>query len=56
VECNYEIYDKELMSIVRAFEELRAKSEGAANPIQVLSDHKNLEYFMTNKILSRRLV
>jgi transposase InsO family protein len=23
-------------------------------PIQVLSDHKNLEYFMTNKLLSRR--
>ena len=24
------------------------------NPIQVLSDHKNLEYFMTSKLLNRR--
>jgi hypothetical protein len=50
------MYDKELMSIVRAFEELVAKSEEAANPIQVLLDHKTLEYFMMNKILHRRLV
>jgi len=42
-ECNYEIYDKELMAIVRAFEEWRPELEGAAHPVQVLSDHKNLE-------------
>ena len=53
-EVNYEIYDKELMAIVRAFEEWRAELEGAAFPIQVISDHKNLEYFMTTKQLSRR--
>jgi hypothetical protein len=29
VECNYEIYDKELMGIVRAFEEWRPELEGA---------------------------
>jgi hypothetical protein len=56
MECSYEMYHKELMSIVRAFEELGANSDGAANPTQVLLDHKNLEYFMTNKILHRRLV
>ena len=53
-EINYETYDKELMAIVRAFEEWRAELEGAAFPIQVISDHKNLEYFMTTKQLSRR--
>ena len=53
-ECNYEIYDKELMAIIRCFEEWRAELQSAANPIQVLSDHKNLEYFMTNKLLNRR--
>lgn len=42
-ECNYEIYDKELMAIVRAFKEWRPHLEGTKNPIQVLSDHKNLE-------------
>jgi len=54
VECNYEIYDKELMAIVRTFEEWRAHLECSRHPIQVLSDHKNLEYFMSTKLLNRR--
>jgi hypothetical protein len=53
-ECNYEIYDKELMTIVRGFEEWRPELEGASHPIKVLSDHKNLEYFMSTKLLNRR--
>ena len=32
-ECNYEIYDKELLAIVKAFEEWRPELEGAAFPI-----------------------
>src|SRR6202162_5509434 len=50
-ECNYEIYDKELLAIIRTFEEWRPELEGAAHPIAVISDHKNLEYFMTTKQL-----
>jgi hypothetical protein len=53
-ECNYEIYDKELMGIVRAFEEWRPELEGVHHPIQVLSNHKNLEYFMSTKLLNCR--
>lgn len=53
-ECNYEIYDKELGAIVKAFELWRAELQGSKFPTQVLSDHKNLEYFMTTKNLSRR--
>jgi transposase InsO family protein len=53
-ECNYEIYDKELMAIVRAFEEWRPELQSVENPIQVLTDHKNLEYFTTTKLLNRR--
>ena len=53
-ECNYEIYDKELMAIVRAFEEWRPELEGSALPIEVISDHKALEYFASSKELSRR--
>ena len=55
-ECNYEIYDKELLAIIRCFEDWRPELEGAAFPITVLSDHRNLEYFMTTKQLSRRQV
>ena len=54
VECNYEIYDKELMTIIRCFEEWRAELESSPHPIRVLSDHKNLEYFMSTKLLSCR--
>ena len=55
-ECNYEIYNKELMAIIRCFEEWRPELESSLHPIKVLSDHKNLEYFMTTKLLSHRQV
>ena len=53
-ECNYEIYDKELLAIVRCFEEWRPELEGAPSPVKVITDHRNLEYFMTTKLLNRR--
>ena len=53
-ECNYEIYDKELMAIVRCFEEWRSELASTPHPILVLSDHRNLEYFMSTKLLNRR--
>lgn len=55
-ECNYEIYDKELLAIVRCFEGWRSELQGAHFPIHVLTDHRNLEYFMTTKQLTRRQV
>jgi hypothetical protein len=54
VECNYEIYNKELMAIFRAFEEWRPELQSVINPIRVLSDHNNLQYFMTTKLLNQR--
>src|SRR5258706_9882013 len=51
-ECNYEIYDKELMAIIHCFEEWHAELESTPHPIQVLSDHCNLEYFMSTKLLN----
>jgi hypothetical protein len=52
-ECNYEIYNKELMAIVHAFEEWRPELQSVINPIYVLSDYKNLEYFTTMKLLNQ---
>ena len=51
---DHEIYDKELMAIVKAFEEWRPHLESAKGIIEVLSDHKNLEYVTTTKLLNRR--
>jgi len=53
-ECNYDIYDKELMAIIKALKEWRPECEGAAYPLKLLTDHKNLEYFMTKKLLNQR--
>ena len=42
-ECNYEIYNKELMVIICAFKDWRSELEGSTYPIDVITDHKNLE-------------
>ncbi|KAG0153387.1 hypothetical protein PDIDSM_5240 [Penicillium digitatum] len=52
-ECNYEIYDKELLAIIRCFEEWRPELEGTPSPVKI-TDHRNLEYFTTTKLLNRR--
>ena len=44
-ELNYPIYNKELLAVMAAFKQWRVYLEGAAHPIQVFTDHKNLEYF-----------
>ena len=54
VELNYNIYDKELLAIFKAFKIWRHYLEGLAYPINVVMDHKNLEYFSTTKVLTRR--
>ena len=53
-EINYEIHDKELLAIVNSFQEWRHFLEGAQRPVTVYTDHKNLEYFMSAKVLNRR--
>jgi len=53
-EINYEIHDKELLAIVDSFKHWRRYLEGAAHQVQVFSDHQNLEYFTTTKVLNRR--
>ena len=54
VEINYEIQDKELLAVVDAFKHWRRYCEGATHQVQVFSDHQNLEYFTTNKVLNQR--
>ena len=48
-ECNYNIYNKELMTIICTFEKWRSELESAAEQIQVITDHKNLKYFIIIK-------
>ncbi|KAI0992647.1 hypothetical protein K3495_g15538 [Podosphaera aphanis] len=55
-ECNYDTHDKELLSIVRSLEEWRGELIGLHEPFIILTDHKNLEFFMTARKLSERQV
>jgi len=52
--CNYDIDDKKLMVNIMAPEECRPKCTGAAYPLQLLTDHENLEYDMTKKLMNRQ--
>jgi len=53
-ELNYNVHDKELLAIFEAFKIWRHYLEGSASPIDIVMDHKNLEYFSTTKVLTRR--
>jgi len=52
MEWNYEIHDKEMLAIICALEEWRHFLEGATHPVEIWTDHKNLEYFMMAKKLN----
>ena len=53
-ERNYEIHDKELAAIIRALEAWRHYLEGQGIPVEIWTDHKNLEYFMKAQNITRR--
>jgi hypothetical protein len=51
---NYDVHDKELLAIFNAFCIWQHYLEGTPKPVDVLTNHKNLEYFATTKLLTRR--
>jgi RNase H-like domain found in reverse transcriptase len=53
-ERNYEIYDRELLAIIRLLETWQYYLLGSEHPTTILSDHKNLTYFRTTQKLNRR--
>ncbi len=50
-ECNYEIYDKEMLIIIQCLKEWDAELRSVSS-FQICTDHKNLKYFMTVKKLT----
>jgi hypothetical protein len=44
-EQRYQIYDRELLILIRALVEWRVYLEGAPHPVTVFMDHDNLRYF-----------
>jgi hypothetical protein len=54
VERNYEIHDTKMLAIIRGLEEWRHYLEGARHPVEIWTDHKNLEYFRVAQKLNCR--
>jgi len=53
-ECNYHIYDKKLLVIIRCFEHWRLELETIELSIQMFTNHQALKTFMKNKQLIKR--
>ena len=53
-ERNYEIYDREMLGCIRALEDWRHFLEGLSDPFEVVTDHKNIEWWTTARDLNRR--
>src|SRR5271170_7781618 len=53
-ERNYDVHDKELLAIIRCFEEWRHFLLGANERVDVYTDHQNLTYFRQPQNLTRR--
>ena len=56
MERNYQVYDRELMAIIRSLREWRCYIYGSNFTMIVWTDHHNLKYFMHPQKLTRRQV
>lgn len=54
VQRNYEIHDRELLAIIRALESWRHYLEGLPQQFEIITNHKNLEYWTKSQNLTRR--
>ena len=46
-QCNYEIYDCEMLAIVEALKDWRPFLEGLPTPFDIITDHANLQFWRT---------
>jgi hypothetical protein len=53
VERNYDVHNKEMLGVIRVLEAWHHHLEGASHRVEIWTDHRNLEYFMNDKKLSR---
>jgi len=54
MERNYEIHDKEILAVIQCLETWRHFLEEVRTKFEIWTDHKILEYFMTNQKLNRQ--
>ena len=54
-ECNYQIYNKELLAVIQYLEAWDAKLQ-SVEKFKIIIDYKNLEYFFVSRKLTERHV
>jgi hypothetical protein len=52
-ECNYKIYNKKLLAIVKALKEWHPELQSTENLFEIITDYKNLQTFMSTKQLNQ---
>ena len=52
--CNYQIYNKKLLAIIRCLEHWRPELKCINISVKIFTDHKGLMYFAEGRDLSRR--
>ena len=50
---NYDIYNHELLAVIRSLEKWRQYLTGTKHPVTIITDHQNLTYFKSPQNLSR---
>jgi hypothetical protein len=53
-ECNYDIYNKEMLAIVRFLDQWRPELKSTAKKIQIFINYKALKYFIIIKQLIKQ--
>jgi len=53
-ERNYVIYNKELLAIIKTLKLWHHYLKGSPHPVEIWSNHKNLEYFQSAQSLNHR--
>ncbi len=54
-ECNYDVYDRELLAIVKALRQWRTYLLGSPHLITIHTDHSNLQYWKEPRKINRRV-
>ena len=53
-ERNYQIWDREMLAIIEALKDWRQFLERLPQPFEIITDHRNLEFWRTAQHLTRR--
>ena len=52
--CNYEIYDKKLLIIVKTLKEWHSELQDVKKKFEIIINHKNFQHFMIMKLLNQK--